>query len=325
MSPPPPVAAAAAACCCCRLQCLSAGYPPDEAASRERLLYRLENAADQFLVAVKDDQIVGFICGTLTKADRLTEDSMGQHEPDGGLLAIHSVAVDAAHRRQRVATRLLQAYKAYVCSSTPCLTTLRLICKEPLLSLYKNCGFQMVGPSAVVHGKDPWFEMRWEERRFTGGETMLLQPDTLDYWRNFDPHLGTETPQLVEGTRDPLEARVVLHGWFTQPDPFFAGSLREEEATPALNACLDVLFEALSTLPPSVGTVTLQLTVEGSGRVADICWKANTLVARPQSGEAPTVVTEATLACIAEHLLRAQFPPSHDGGCTAITLPFVFQ
>lgn len=94
----------------------SAGYPPDEAASRERLLYRLENgeqhsvglrvvagrlaptrfsdslpglfgciaAADQFLVAVKDDQIVGFICGTLTKADRLTEDSMGQHEPDGG-------------------------------------------------------------------------------------------------------------------------------------------------------------------------------------------------------------------------------------------------
>lgn len=138
----------------------SAGYPPDEAASRERLLYRLENAADQFLVAVKDDQIVGFICGTLTKADRLTEDSMGQHEPDGGLLAIHSVAVDAAHRRQRVATRLLQAYKAYVCSSTPCLTTLRLICKEPLLSLYKNCGFQMVGPSAVVHGKDPWFEMR---------------------------------------------------------------------------------------------------------------------------------------------------------------------
>lgn len=104
-----------------------------------------------------------------------------------------------------------------------------------------------------------------------------------------------------------------------------AGSLREEEATPALNACLDVLFEALSTLPPSVGTVTLQLTVEGSGRVADICWKANTLVARPQSGEAPTVVTEATLACIAEHLLRAQFPPSHDGGCTAITLPFVFQ
>ena len=27
----------------------------------------------------------------------------------------------------------------------------------------------------------------------------------------------------VEGTRDPLLGRLVLHGWFTQPSPFFAG------------------------------------------------------------------------------------------------------
>ena len=27
----------------------------------------------------------------------------------------------------------------------------------------------------------------------------------------------------VEGTRDPLKARLVLHGWFTEPTPFFEG------------------------------------------------------------------------------------------------------
>ncbi len=27
----------------------------------------------------------------------------------------------------------------------------------------------------------------------------------------------------VEGTRDPLRARLVLHGWFTEPSPFFDG------------------------------------------------------------------------------------------------------
>ena len=27
----------------------------------------------------------------------------------------------------------------------------------------------------------------------------------------------------VEGTRDPLKARLVLHGWFTDPTPFFEG------------------------------------------------------------------------------------------------------
>lgn len=191
---------------------------------------------------------------------------------------------------------------------------------------------------------------RWEERRFSGGETMLLQPWVLDYWRHFDPAKGTETPQLmtlvpprfnqltvfdgriphavqqVEGSHDPLEARVVLHGWFTQPAPFFAGSLSEEAATPALNACLDGLYAALGTLPPAVGVVSLRLHVAGaSGRVVDLHWLANTLVARPQAGEDPEDVCGATLATIAEHLLAAAFPPSADGGDTHITLPFIFE
>lgn len=191
---------------------------------------------------------------------------------------------------------------------------------------------------------------RWEERRFSGGETVLLQPWVLDYWRHFDPAQGTETPQLmtlvpprfnqltvfdgriphavqqVEGTHDPLEARIVLHGWFTQPAPFFAGSLSEEAATPALNACLVGLYAALGTLPPAVGVVTLRLRVAGAtGRVADLHWLANTLVARPQAGEDPEDVCGVTLVAIAEHLLAAAFPPSADGGDTHITLPFIFE
>lgn len=38
---------------------------------------------------------------------------------------------------------------------------MRLICKQQLVPLYEGAGFAMVGPSPVVHGKDPWFEMRW--------------------------------------------------------------------------------------------------------------------------------------------------------------------
>ena len=37
----------------------------------------------------------------------------------------------------------------------------------------------------------------WEERRFSGGETLLLQPHVLDYWRRFDSGVGTELPQLT--------------------------------------------------------------------------------------------------------------------------------
>lgn len=78
-----------------------------------------------------------------------------------GLLAIHSVCVDAAHRRQGVASRLLRAYLAYVQGTTPQLREVRLICKEQLVPLYGGAGFAMVGPSCVVHGQDPWLEMRW--------------------------------------------------------------------------------------------------------------------------------------------------------------------
>ena len=38
--------------------------------------------------------------------------------------------------------------------------------------------------------------------------------------------------------------------------PLSAGSLSEEEATPGLNACLDVLYGALAALPPATGAVT---------------------------------------------------------------------
>ncbi|KAL4425741.1 hypothetical protein ABPG75_009757 [Micractinium tetrahymenae] len=167
----------------------AAGYPPDEAASRERLEYRLKHAGAQFLAAVcpaaaAEDgrlEVIGFVCGTLSCADKLTEESMGAHEPEGDLLAIHSVCVDAAHRRGGVASRLLRAYLSYVQGTTPGLREVRLICKERLIPLYAGVGFQMVGPSDVVHGKDPWFEMRWalggeeqeeeqEEQRQGGGE-----------------------------------------------------------------------------------------------------------------------------------------------------------
>ena len=39
----------------------------------------------------------------------------------------------------------------------------------------------------------------------------------------FDPRLPHGV-RPVEGTRDPRAARLVLHGWFTQPAPFFQGT-----------------------------------------------------------------------------------------------------
>ena len=108
----------------------------------------------------------------------------------------------------------------------------------PWLSFYiDGCEQQMhadvpQGPFAYVVSLT-----RWEERSFCGGETAILQPSVLDYWRGFDSSAGLERTDLVEevparfnqlvvfdarlphgvrrveGVRDPREARLVLHGW----------------------------------------------------------------------------------------------------------------
>lgn len=37
----------------------------------------------------------------------------------------------------------------------------------------------------------------WDERRFTGGHTQILQPWVLDYWRDFDSSTGLERSDLM--------------------------------------------------------------------------------------------------------------------------------
>jgi len=59
------------------------------------------------------------------------------------------------------ASNSLVGLYAWMQGTTPQLREVRLICKEQLIPLYAGAGFSMVGPSDVVHGQDPWFEMRW--------------------------------------------------------------------------------------------------------------------------------------------------------------------
>lgn len=109
--------------------------------------------------------------------------------------------------------------------------------------------------------------IRSEELRATRVQVTLVEPrfNRLIVFDGRYPH-GV---RMVEGTRDPVKARAVLHGWFTEPAPFFdgeslhalalpvpaegtdaqvasthAGSLPEEAATEALQCALDDLYEA---------------------------------------------------------------------------------
>ncbi|CAM9592686.1 unnamed protein product [Ectocarpus sp. 4 AP-2014] len=153
----------------------TASYPEDEAASPENMRFRRTNADDFFLEATlktagesggggggggEEEELVGFVCGTCSQGEELSHESMHLHDPNGQTLCIHSVVVAEKFRRRGYATEMLKAYVESVALTQPGVRRVCLIAKAGLLGMYASCGFSLKGLSPVVHGKDPWFEMR---------------------------------------------------------------------------------------------------------------------------------------------------------------------
>ena len=110
-------------------------------------------------------------------------------------------------------------------------------------------------------------------RKFSGGETTILKPHILEYWRAYDPSAGLESkdifdtiapvfnqltafdPRLphavskVRGTQDPREGRLVLHGWFSDPSPFYEGHLEGDMVS--AGAAMDSVSTAATLSLPS--------------------------------------------------------------------------
>ncbi|KAJ7864984.1 acyl-CoA N-acyltransferase [Mycena olivaceomarginata] len=140
------------------------GFPPDEAATLEAFKLRQSLAKDLFLGAYIDHQLVGYVCSTLSPDTSLTHDSMSKHIPGSSSVCIHSVCVSSDSKRQGVGLNLLREYiarleTAHREKSAP-YERILLITHENLRQFYEKAGFEFVGPSAVVHGSQPWYEMR---------------------------------------------------------------------------------------------------------------------------------------------------------------------
>ncbi|GLI68961.1 hypothetical protein VaNZ11_013489 [Volvox africanus] len=201
----------------------------------------------------------------------------------------------------------------------------------------------------------------WDQREFTGGETMIMQQGVLNYWRSYEPRKGLEMQQLVtrvpapfnrltvfdprfphgvrqvHGTRDPRKGRLVLHGWFTEPMPFFQGPLDPADAEEALNGGLAPLWDALEGISGLItGTLIVRVHISGrSGSVTDLQWLADTLVEVPNHDRA---AAEALLEGRVLPRLRALvhnevhdcmtaiiFPTVPSGEDSVLTYPIIFE
>ncbi|CAO3611575.1 unnamed protein product [Cunninghamella blakesleeana] len=138
-------------------------YHPDEAASKDQLKARIGYSQDMneppllFLVARNgtDNDIVGYLCSTLSTSPLVTDKSLSINEPQGRTVCLHSVCVSPKYRRQGIATKMLD-YWIDLHKQRKQFDRIAIMSRPSLLPLYTSVGFVDLGISAVVHGPEKW-------------------------------------------------------------------------------------------------------------------------------------------------------------------------
>lgn len=223
----------------------------------------------------------------------------------------------------------------------------RLGCHDvspPWMSCYVNGCEQRLhgdlphGPLAFVFSLT-----NWRTRTFRGGETLLLRDEVLDFWRDFASTRAVEEPEVLEevparfnrlvvfdpriphgvrrvdGSMDPREGRLVIHGWFVQPRPFIEGPLKESALEGAIAAVTEAIAPALEAGLPLAGLVSLGFSVGPDGRVSSL----RTLVDTTRSPFEVEPDRRALLRIAARVLKSHRFPRA--SAASRVTLPLVFE
>lgn len=215
---------------------------------------------------------------------------------------------------------------------------------EPWLSIYVHGCRQELhadvpqGPWAFVYSLTDT-----AASHFTGGETILLRPSTLDHWASFDPMRPLEVDDLVEripvrfdqltvfdarvphgvavveGTLDPVHARVVVHGWFLPPRLAVHGALGAAAVEPAVAAIRGRWVTRLGGLGGAfTGTACWRVSILPSGAVGGVDRLPDTLVA---TGSERSASASGVLDATTAELTAVRWPPA--AGPTTLVLPLI--
>ena len=208
---------------------------------------------------------------------------------------------------------------------------------SPWLSYYVD-GCRQELHSDIPHG--PWayvFSLtNWDKRTFTGGETLLLRQQTLDFWRSYDPSRFSELTsfveliepcfnrltvfdpriphgvRLVEGTREPLDSRIAVHGWFAEPALILSEAIEEPPQRRVFEATLAMLLQSLRNVDGVRGLVTARVDLSSEGKVADARIVSSSLISTGDDS-AESVEQE-----IVDFLASSSFPAPRGEGWAVI-------
>lgn len=138
----------------------SVAYQGDEAASKEKILKRIQTYPQGFIVLEVDGVIAGFInsgaCHEVVLSDENFKELIG-HDESGGNIVIMSVVVHPDFQGKGYATLLMKAFIKRMKQMNK--KSIHLICQTHLVDMYASHGFAYIGESDSDHGGMAWHEM----------------------------------------------------------------------------------------------------------------------------------------------------------------------
>ena len=138
----------------------SVSYSGGEAATKDKILKRINTYPEGFIVLETDKEIIGFINSGATHEVKLSDENFKElvgHDTEGKHIVILSVVVHPAYQGKGMASKLMKRFidrmKALGKSD------IYLICQTELIDMYARYGFVDLGASDSDHGGLSWNEM----------------------------------------------------------------------------------------------------------------------------------------------------------------------
>ena len=135
-------------------------FPEKEAADYKSLRERIMAVKRSFLVAERENEIIGFIDGSVAKQKKLTDELYSLielHDDDAPYQMIFGLAVEPSVQHQGIAALLMKKFIEQAKESHKAIIT--LTCKRKLIPFYEQFGYLDEGKSISAHGGACWYDM----------------------------------------------------------------------------------------------------------------------------------------------------------------------
>lgn len=167
---------------------------------------------------------------------------------------------------------------------------------------------------------------RWDRKNFLGGETLLMRDGVPSYKKHhvhgevlyelmpanfnqlliFDDRIVHATP-TIEGSMDPMEARIAMVGHIRATSPLTTGGVSGEDARRTISEALPGLKDRLQSHKEVQGTISWRLSVAASGAVETATALTDNLVT-PVTGYERSDAVATVRAHIQKVMLGLRFP-----------------